>query len=374
MAFQQAAILLASTPDWGAAGTSTANAAGESLGIVGQVRIANNATSKVLSAAGNGKILWQNTSATFATGGTTFRVGIQDVDLSTGLEDGTFDVYKEYVQGTDTITSNAYNVATMSSGTKTLSDGDLIAIVAEMPVRNGADSVTISSSGTGIVTNASNLGFPYGTVDTGALAKSNAGMLYALIQFDDGTVGWINGATPFRQATTTVAFNSGSTPDEYCGTFSVPYKMQISGISIQASGIATTDAFEVILYTDPYGAATATITVTPDQDVLGAASASNSMHLYRVTPTTISPNVTYGVSLRPTTVNSINLHYEDLVVSAAADIIRLALPFQNLKLASRTNQTGAFSVVSNNYLPVFVLDVCGLDDGTGVGGGYLPVV
>jgi len=372
MAFLTAQYILASTPDWGSFTSSTANAAGESFGIVGQVRIVGNATGKVLSAAGNGKILWASTTVTFATAGTTFRVGIQDVDLSTGLEDGTFDVFKEYVQGTDTIATNGFNVATMTSGTKTLSDGDLIAIVAEMPVRNGADSVIIGGSTVGYVTNASSLGFPYGTVDTAALAKSNAAMLYALIQFDDGTVGWILGATPLRAAPTSVAFNSGSTPDEYCATFVSNLRIQISGISVQASGIASTDNFEVILYTDPYGTPSATVTLTPDPDVLGAAASSNSLHFYHITPTTLTANTVYGVALRPTTTNNINIHYIDTAVSGAADIIRAALPLSQAKLASRTNQTGAFSVVSNNFLPVVVLDVCAVDDGTG-GGGYVPV-
>jgi len=374
MALQPTQLLLTSAPDWGGSGNSTANASGESLGVVGHVRIAGNATGKVLSAAGSGKILWQTAAVTFATAGSTFRVGIQDVDLATGLEDGTFDVFKEYVQGTDTITANAYNVATMSSGTKTLSDGDLIAIVAEMPVRNGADSVAIGGSITGVVTNASVLGFPYGTVDTGALTKINANMLYAFIQFDDGTVGWILGASMIRNIQTAQAFNSGSTPDEYCATFSPTFKMQISGISVQASGIATTDNFEVILYTDPYGTPSATITLTPDPDVLGAAASSNSLHIYHITPTTLTVGTVYGVALRPTTTNSINIHYIDLALSGAADIIRAALPLPQSKLASRTNQTGAFSVVSNNFIPVVVLDVCALDDGSGAGVGYVPVV
>jgi len=374
MALQPTQLLLTATPDWGGSTGSTANAAGESYGIVGMVRIAGNATNKVLSAAGNGKILWNAQAVTFATAGTTFRVGIQDVDLATGLEDGTFDVYKEYIQGTDTITANAYNIATMSTGTKTLSDGDLIAIVAEMPVRNGADSVLITGSLPGIVTNDSVTGFPYGTVDVAALAKTTSSMLYALIQFDDGTVGYILGATIIAKSQASITYNSGSVPDEYCATFAPTFKMQISGISVQASGIATADSYEVILYTDPYGTPSATITLTPDQDVQGGAAGSNGVMIYHITPTILTVGTTYGVALRPTTVNSVNIHYIDIALSGAADIMRAVLPLPQAKLSSRTNQTGAFSVVSNNYFPVVVLDVCGLDDGSGAGAGYVPVV
>jgi len=374
MAIQPTQLLLASAPDYGGSTGSTANAAGESFGVVGLVRIVGNATSKVISAAGNGKILWNAVAVTFATAGTTFRVGIQDVDTTTGLEDGTFDVYKEYIQGTDTITANGYNIATMSTGTKTLSDGDLIAIVAEMPVRNGADSIGINGSTPGIVTNDSVFCLPYGTADTATLVKSTSILLYALIQFDDGTVGYIQNAPIMAKAQATQAFNSGSTPDEYCATFVPTFKMQVSGISVQASGIVTTDSYEIILYTDPYGTPSATVTVTPDTDINGGASGSNGILMYRIAPTTLTPGVAYGVALRPTTVNSINIHYIDTALSGAADIIRAALPIPQSKLASRTNQTGAFSVVSNNFMPVLVLDVCGLDDGSGAGAGYVPVV
>jgi hypothetical protein len=365
MAIQPARLLLASTPDWGVANAAiTVNAAGESVGIVGNVRIAGNASSKTISAAGSGRILWLTGTVTFATSGSTVRVGIQDVSLSNGLEDGTYDVYKEYVQGTDTI-SVGYNIATMGSGSKTLSDGDVIAIVVEMPVRNGVDSITVGVTAPGITAANANQGFPYGTSDTAALAKQVNSVLYAVISFDDGTAGWIQGASPLRDVTTGVSINSGSTPDEYCNIFSVPYKMQISGISVQAANIASTDAFEVILYTDPLGTPVATVTVTPDQDVVSATT-GNSIHMFHITPTTLTPNVTYGVALRPTTTNNITFYSVNVVAQSVADMIKGALPLPNCKVGTRTNQTGAFSD-QNNLIPIMVLDVCGLDDGVQAG-------
>jgi hypothetical protein len=254
MAIQPARLLLASTPDWGAAGTATTiNATGESSGVVGHVRIAGGGT-KTISAAGGGRILWSAGAVTFATLGSAVRVGIQDVSAVTGLEDGSWDVYKEYVQGTDTISASTYNVATMSSGTKTLADGDLIAIVAEMTVLAGADSVSVGTTASGIVTNTGGIGFPYGTADTGSLAKNTQFYLYAVISFDDGTTGWILGAPLIRNALSTTNFNSGSVFDEYCSMFSVPFKIRISGVSVEALNIAAaTDTFEVILYQDPLG-------------------------------------------------------------------------------------------------------------------------
>jgi len=39
---------------------------------------------------------------------------------STGLEDGTFDVYADLVGGTDTITGSADQLTAMETGTKTI--------------------------------------------------------------------------------------------------------------------------------------------------------------------------------------------------------------------------------------------------------------
>src|SRR5688500_19686033 len=72
------------------------DAVGESLTIIGQLSIEGNATGKVLSAAGGGSFFYvAGTSVNIDNAGSTLRVGLQDVDLTTGLEDGVFDVYAD---------------------------------------------------------------------------------------------------------------------------------------------------------------------------------------------------------------------------------------------------------------------------------------
>jgi hypothetical protein len=367
---QKTHFLLQTDPYLGNNTGTLQNASGESYGVIGHVRIAGNATSKVISAAGSGKILWQTAAVTFATAGSAYRVGIQDANTSTGVEDGTFDVFKEYVQGTDTITANAYNVATMSSGTKTISDGDLIVIVAEFTTRNGADAINSNGVGPGVTQSALFGGFPYGTSDAGALARLTSSYLHALIQFDDGTVGWILGTMPISKAATSVAVNTGTTPDEYCASFTPSYKVEIDGLGSLLSGIAGTDSFETILYSDPLGTPSVVNTVTPDPDVVAQVAGNLGVHLFHEPPTSLTAGSTYCVAIRPTTANSINYGYIDTASSAAADIIRGALPLAGAKVLSRSDQTGAFSVVSNNYIPVLVLGVSGVDDGIGGGGSF----
>lgn len=367
-------LILQSLPDNGGQNNGqTINAAGESYGVIGRVRIQGNGTSKTISAGGSGQIAWNPGAVTWASAGTKIRIGIQDVDGTTGLEDGTFDVFKELTQGTDALTGSVYRVDTMGSGTKTLSDGDLIAIVVEMTVRNGADSVQVTGTvgPTGMADGNFAFGLPYGSIDIGTLSKSSTNLLYALIKFDDGTYGAIQGVSPARftiGSLTTI--NTGTNPDEICGVFVPNIKMQICGIGMFAAGIASTDAFEMILYTDPLGTPVPTVTVTADPDVV-AGAATQGPHIYPITPTTLTAGVTYGVALRPTTANNINVYYGDFSAgsSGIAAFIRGVLPLQGQKYAGRQNQTGAFAEISSDNLPLILLDVCAFDDGLGGGGG-----
>jgi hypothetical protein len=345
----------------------TINAAGRSGAVIGQVVIQGNGSNKVIS-AGLGKILWYPLGTTFVAVGTTLRIGIQDVDLATGLEDLTYDVRKEYVAGTDIITANALNLAVMDTGNKTLSDGDLIAIVITMPARAGADSVAINGCQSNhIMLTDANLGFPYGTTNTGVLTKSNTTFVYAIIVFDDGTLGWIVSTNPvsWSAGVSTISFNSGSSPDEYIGTFTPNYTMQVSYIAPSISGIATTDNFEVILYSDPYGTPTVIATIVPDPDVVSGVVAAGAPHFYKIPPITLVSGTTYGIAVRPTTVNNINWNYAALTSSATAEIVKGIQPLPSLKMAGRTNQVGAFVETSGAHLPLVAINVCGLDDGIG---------
>ena len=370
MAFQPINNLqIASVPNYAVATTAlTANAAGESCGIIGRVRIEGNAGSKTISAAGGGAIYWTTGTVTFADAGSTLRVGIQDVDLTTGLEDGTFDVNVDYTGGGGGVTANALNKSVMGAGTKTLAHGDLIAIVVELSARGGADAIQIARSIIRQIAQVDVLGIPYGTADTGTLAKQTGTMLYAVIEFDDGTIGWIQGTNGILAGTpTALSFNSGSSPDEYIGTFTPDVPLQISGFAVTISAIAAADTFEAILYEDPYGTPNALVTVTPDTDVQGSAASTESLWFFSCAATDLSAGTTYGVAIRPTTTNPLSWEYLSLGTGGAP--LKSTLPLPALKMAGRTDQTGAFVETDVIHMPLIILDVCGLSDGSGGGGG-----
>lgn len=338
---------------------STMNAVGESNFIVGRVYFPAQTGTKTISAAGGGRICF-NTAAgiVWASGSTNVRVGIQDV-ANTGIEDGTFDVYVDLVPGTETIANNTlYNFA-MESGTKTLTYGQEIAVGATMTARGGTDVFSLDR-----VVRPIPLSYPY---DTHLGSKSTNVPCFLLI-FDDGTYGWILTAPLLwdtADGNTTIAFNSGSSPDEYAGTFSPTIPARLIAIGAQVESIASADSYEVILYSDPLGTPSVIETITPDPDMLAGGGADPVLHML-ATVQDLTPGTVYGVAYRPTTANNISWAYADN--TSGFDILKNAQVFTDIKMAARTNQTGAFVETQTYHLPRLLLALAGFDGG-GSGGG-----
>jgi len=362
--------LWVSTPWWlsDAASNVTLDAAGESLAVVGYLRLQLGASgSKTCSSAGGAIYYHTGTSVTFSNGSSNLRLGLQD-PASTGLEDGTFDVQADLVGGTDTITTNSWYKIPMESGTKTLAEGDLVAIAVELTARGGADTLTVRRAISNVFgdTTAPGSGFPYGTADTGTLAKST-NMLAAAILFDDGTIGWIDGVPPIPLSGdgATLSINVTSSPDEYIGTFTPVAPMRVTGILWGGlTSIATTDDFEVILYQDPSNTPSVIQAVAIDPDFV-----TNGNCLAKITPVTLAAGTEYGVAIRPTTVNNITIRYFDLLTGndgLKQGMATLGVP---CKFSQRTSQSGAFGEVQTYYMPLFGLLVNGLDNGAGGAGG-----
>lgn len=104
--------------------SSTVNATGYYLGFVFQVQtpgglpVTVNNTSEFT--------ICMNPGAVLNNPGSTYRIGIQDVNPATGVGDGTFDVYCDLVGGTNTI-AGGLNTFQVTTGSKVLNHGDLVA-------------------------------------------------------------------------------------------------------------------------------------------------------------------------------------------------------------------------------------------------------
>lgn len=367
----QGSIPLASipVPTTSVSTSVTLDAAGESAALIGKVHLEGRTGSKTISSAG-GEIWFATAAVTFANGGTNLRVGIQDVDATTGLEDTTWDVYKDFTGGGGGVSTSVYNAAVMASGSKTISHGDIVAVVVEMTTRGGADSVVLqrmSVIASGSLPNQ--IGFPYGTADTGTLAKASL-MPIVFLKFDDGTFGWIQGTCPYYlpAQNTRHSFSSSTTPDEYAAVFRLPFKCKIDAVGIDCDQIDSTDAPEIILYSDPLGTPVADVTLTPDMDEFQGLGIVNGGAVFQLASEyTIEANTWYALSVRPTTTAA--LEVRTWSVGSGFEDTKRAGPFgADILHGTRTNQSGAFSTTLVERIPDIVLFLSQLDDGAGGSG------
>lgn len=337
------------------------NAVGESIAFIGRLYLESGpGTSKVFSSAG-AKIYARAASVTFANGSTNFRAGIQDVSLTTGLEDGTYDVQGNFTGGGGGV-ANGMNEWAMGSGTKTITHGDLIAVVLELTARGGADSIGIVTPAVGVT---GNLIFPYCTTDTGGGPVKIKTLPQVITESDDGTLGWFGSESWAGGALQIASFNVDSTPDEYALVFEIPYKIEINALN----GIITigaSAAAELILYSDPLGTPVAERVITIDPDVV--AGTSFGLFEEQITAYELQASTKYAIALRPTTTNNVAITGPTFG-SGNGHLRRVTIWGTNASLYTRTGNTGAFGSEDTENIPALGFMANKIDNGAGGGGG-----
>jgi len=342
--------------------SATLDAVGESTTFIGRAFLSTGpGTSKTFSSAG-GKIYFiSEATTTFAAaaGGTVVRVGVQDVDATTGLEDGTFDVYDDLVSATDTITQDVITTVTMSSGSKTIAHGDLIAVSFEVTARTAPDQVRPRYSAT------SSAGFPYCTTDTGSGPGKVTAMPHVTLETDDGTI--ITFGPGLGVYTVgTVSFSSSSSPDEYALVFQVNVEMQVDMLGGCISEVDTTEDGELLLYSDPLGTPSAMATVTIDPDVQGAAAlVPRALQQHQIALATLSPSTNYAVAYRPTSTAVRSLTTITIPTAAARAFLVFGTAMSQYQ---RENNTGAFVTQNTTTFPLLGVHMATVETGGGSGG------
>lgn len=343
--------------------TGAIDAASESIHIYGSVYIDGRpGSSKTISSSG-GKIHLLIGALTWANAGTTLRVGIQDMDNTTDdppRGDGTFDVFDDLVPGTDTVSANTWLTVTMSSGSKSITPGDEVAIVLNLEALGGADSITVRGA---TETGAPN--FPNITVE--APANSYTGQIVypnVVIEFDDGTLGFIFGGwicTTFNSHT----FDSASTPDEYANIIQFSRPTPVDGYWWHGRMPGSAGSFEMLLYSDPEGTPAVVSGSTITEDIERQLSAQNrSFYRQLPAPILLSANTKYAVAWRPVdTGGDLTMASYDV---ADASHLKGAVGGTQCYFGTRSNQSGAFSTTTTRRLLGGVV-ACGGDDGAGGG-------
>jgi hypothetical protein len=366
--FQTLPYVRGETSQWAGlintATSGTLDAASEKFAFVGNVYICDGSASKTLSSAG-GKIHFvAGASTTFSNGSTTLDVGVQDTDQAAVFmqPDGTFDTKDTLTGGTDTITSSAINTVTLSTGSKTVTDGMKLAVVFDMTARGGADSVKISAAlaGTAAIVPA-----PATMVNlTGAWTNATDSIPNVLLEFDDGAIGIFYGAQWVPAADSTSGnTTSGTNPDEYGIRFQLPFKCELHGVEfpVRTTAGAVTGAQGIVRLST--GTAAVPTLVTSD-NIDGFDVRASGLMGYRLvkrltTPQTLEPNTTYFLTFQADGSQTWQTLY--LVWPAAGQLAWLPLGANAYKV-TRDAGAGAYTEATAELVPVTLI-ISKLDDG-----------
>lgn len=322
--------------------SSTLNATGETTQVVGAIQLENPlGGSKTISAAGGGKIVWMTGAVTFANAGTTFVISIQDLSTasSPGQGDGGNDVLVSYTGGGGGVTGSAVQQSTMTSGSKTIAHGDLVALVFSMTARGGADSIVVQHAPNGTEVNPNILGGSIIENTSGSYANTSAYPM-AYIVFDDGSVGWMYGFS-MQAAVNTVTINSGTgTADEYGNLINLPFTFYALGIEAMVSLAGNSSDLELLLYSNPLGAPAVQRILSVDATQVSATSSVRFIGLPFSSPYLIRANTPVCVSCRPTTANNVSLYAWD---GDGVKSDRIHPPNTYAYAVRRLDNAGAFS-------------------------------
>jgi len=364
--------------DYGIAGSAlilsvinTLNAASTRAAQMGQVQIPGHLTSKTISAAGGGKIWFRiGSTLTFASGSTSITIGLQDWSTTSGppsVPDGVFDVSATVVGGGGGLAAG-WNSITMTSGSKTLSHGDPIAVVHDMTARGGSDSVQVGGGGNRTRWPDNSARFTGGTWQS-IFVDCNC-----VIQFDDGTLGIIGKWNLPIIAASGDNFNTSSSPDENGMLFQVPFDCEFDAIYCT---ISQTSAGNLVwgVYSNPLGSPSLLSGGSYTWDGNQAANASGTDAFgcfFLPAPVALSKNTDYAVTANTSGgTGGVRLCYIQLADTAYRAFIQGGT---TIKKVSRNNGSGSFSAESP-AITIYQMGIriCGLVDTATAAGGGSPI-
>ena len=291
------------------ASAAVLDAVNESAQMIGYI-VTSDGASHTIDTTGSSSIQWMAaTSTVFADAGTTVKVGLAALDSTTGFPPRavnvadvvTYDVVRSMTGGSGGITANAWQTHVPNSGTKTIANGDFIALVIQMTARGGTDQIRVVA----ISTNTTPFGCTW-TAFTGSYASSNF-MPNAIISFSDGALGYFYGCD-IGTSIGTRTYNSGSSPNEYGQLYTMPVPGKIAGIY----GWADLDGdCSFILYSDPLGTPVAERTVAFDLNWASTSAGRRGQVLFP-TPYSVAAGQSVVAAIKPTSGTSMSAYYKTI--------------------------------------------------------------
>ena len=232
-------------------------------------------------------------------GGSALTLSLQNVSTSAGppaQPDGTPDETVSISNAS--ISSSSFLLTDALSADRSVSNGDLLCSVIEFDGsgRIGSDSFQLAT----FVSLITSTLFASADLNTGSWAVINARQPVVLFEFSDGTYGMLDGASIFTSHSTTIAYNSGSSPDEYGLKFTVPTDGFVDGVTLYLTS-STSSNFDIVLYSGT----TALATVSIDGNQWGTTTGTPGF--VTIPRTAVSAGTTYYLGIKPTTANSLTL-------------------------------------------------------------------
>jgi hypothetical protein len=292
---------------WISSVTATLDAATEKFAMIGYLSINGHpGASKTLDTSGSSKISWQGgTTAVFDDVTSSLDVGIQGVNTSgpPAQPDGSYTVKAVVTTAADAsptlTTASAWHSVTPTTGTATLTEGDLIAIVWDLTARGGSDSISVGRSLPGIITNVPSTN-AYAAAAWGATGV--IGTPSATITFSDGTLGWIDGSQLFGLSSAQT-FADATNPDERGMVFRVPFDCKVDAFVVCMNTAGATGDFTLYLSSGVSSGASTRSTITSvavDGATFGVATNNGHVTIRMPTEQTLTADTDYCVSLKAT--------------------------------------------------------------------------
>lgn len=359
------------------AGNGVIDLTGEKWALIGRVFWNGRpAGAKTIDTSGSSKIGIQLGAAVFDNASSIVDIGIQGVGTAgpSATPDGIFSVKAVVTTAADTVpaltTGSVMNFATPTTGTVSLTHGDLIAVVIDFVNRAGSDSLSFP------ITNvdaggANPIHFPISNAFVGSVWNATGVGWRAegvVLVASDGTLGTLDGILLPMGALTTVVFADASNPDEYGMIFQVPWDCKIDALWASILTAGATSDFTMDLFsgaeTTPVSLLAAPIAVDAAQ--LGGISVIRPAEWNLPAEVSLTRGVDYCVSVKATGAGNISLSLRTLsdaghrVFSPAGTTVRRV---------TRNGGSGAFGSSSTVIMIPIGVRISSFDNGAGSGGG-----
>lgn len=322
--------------------SSTLNVTGYYIGFVMQVATPDGLPVTVDTSS---SIWFSLNTGVLADPGTTYRIGIQDVDMATGNGDGTFDVYADLVGGVDTLSSGP-NEVQFTSGSKVLNHGDLIAVEFRAISRAGADTFRLNQW------DSYNYHIPYRYYFNGALAKSSSMGAFIIRTADNKFI-----MASQERVLIPYAYQNmpvGSPTMEAGAVFSLPFDGYLS--SLVLSGFRISGVGRTTLYSTPTTSPTVVATITDDADMLVSGYSDKRVVVFPEYPL-LTAGVEYGIGITPLTPGQdMDTYVMDYGTGLEVykDTTQLG---QNWSYMTRADNTGGAFTAVPGKLPIFSMQI-----------------